>query len=1024
MYISEFYAILVMRKSQVLFSIEQAAMEPDALAELFRNENPRVLIRRRKTTISTASGGTEMERYFPEQEENVKKNELLTGQECFQVVKAVGKLFATGYYITMADHSYKLLSSSGFLQKTSEDGEDAFESLMKLVEEMVRKEDRPQMIKFFDPSTIQARLRESSVISEDFYNVLTETWDRTYFIGGDRDSHGEYLHVVYARNGFNQYKDEEIKAQILAREVHQAEDRYRTLHRLIKSGMWSIYYDENGNQTRVEWSNEFRKMLGFQNENEFPNTLEAWANLLHPDDWAIGYDTIAQVVYDKTGKNVYDVEYRLNTKDRGWRWFRATGDVLRQEDGMPVRFYGVFLDITDQKEREQIEEDREKALKRAENATEAIMTIHETLGSGNWSMEFNEKGEMESCYWSDAFRRMLGYESEKDFPNVLESWSDLLHEDDREHILSKYWDTVWDYSGKKTYDVEYRLLTKKSGWKWFHAAGRLTRRADGSPITFYGMFMDIDEKKAAAKALEDALAAAQHANKAKTTFLNNMSHDIRTPMNAIIGFTSLAVAHIDNTELVKDYLTKIITSSNHLLSLINDVLDMSRIESGNVRIEENEANLPDIMHNLKTIVQPDIHARQLEFCIDMVDVVNENIICDKLRVNQVLLNLLSNAMKFTKAGGMVSVCVVQKDGAPSGYAAYEFRVKDTGIGMSKEFQKHIFEPFEREHTSTVSGIQGTGLGMSITQNIVNMMGGTITVISEEEKGSEFIVSLQFKISGEPVQYKPIPELDGLRILVADDDYNTCASLTKMLNSIGMRSDWTLSGKEALLRTQMAAEQNDPFHAYIIDWLMPDMNGVETARRLRRIIGEGSPIIMLSAYDWSDIESEALEAGVTAFCTKPIFMSELRSLLAKQFNINQEHEEDAVSQIDLTGKKILLVEDNELNQEIAVAILEEAGLLVDTAEDGTVAVDIMKSAEPGQYDLILMDIQMPHMDGYEATRAIRTLAEPKIAGIPIIAMTANAFEEDKRRAIEAGMNGHIAKPVDVRKLFETLAFTLK
>ena len=677
-------------------------------------------------------------------------------------------------------------------------------------------------------------------------------------------------------------------------------------------------------------------------------------------------------------------------------------------------------------EQEKADNDRFRAaIAQIERERTAMENIQAALGSGPWSMDFNERAEIVSCIWTDMFRKMLGYKSEEDFPNRLESWSDLLHEEDKAYVMKEYWDTVRDYSGEKTYDVRYRLLTKNAGWRWFHAAGRLSRREDGSPVTFVGFFIDIDdEKKMEARLeaqradLEDALAAAQHANRAKTTFLNNMSHDIRTPMNSIIGFTSLAAAHIDNTEQVKDYLTKIATSSNHLLSLINDVLDMSRIESGKVKIEEKECSIPEILHDLKTIVQADIMSKQLDFYIDTVDVINEHVMCDRLRLNQILLNLLSNAMKFTKPGGMVSVRILQKRNASEGYADYEFQVKDTGIGMSPEFLKNVFEPFERERTSTISGIQGTGLGMAITRNIVDMMGGSVSVESEVGKGSTFTVSLQFKTCSGPVRQETIPELLGLRALVADDDFNTCSSVTKMLSDIGMRPDWTTSGKEAVLRVKLAGEQNDEYAVYIIDWLMPDMNGVEVVRRIRGLIGEKTPIIILTAYDWADIEEEARKAGVTAFCSKPIFLSELREVLESPFAVKNQ-EEVPQETISFERKKILLVEDNELNQEIAVEILKEAGFSVDVADDGVVAVERMKTAEPGQYDLILMDIQMPVMDGYEATRQIRALENPDIAGIPILAMTANAFQEDKKAAIEAGMDGHIAKPIDVSKLFGIL-----
>ena len=524
--------------------------------------------------------------------------------------------------------------------------------------------------------------------------------------------------------------------------------------------------------------------------------------------------------------------------------------------------------------------------------------------------------------------------------------------------------------------------------------------------------------------LEIALQHEGAANRAKREFLFNMSHDIRTPMNAIIGFTSLAATHIDNREQVLDYLKKISTSSQHLLSLINDVLDMSRIESGKVKIEEKAVHLPDLVHDVRSIIQPNVAAKRLSLFIDTMDIEDEDIITDPLRLNQILLNILSNAIKFTPTGGMISIRIAQKNGAPKGCVCYEFRIKDNGIGMSEEFQKHIFEEFSREESSTVSGIQGTGLGMSITKNIVDLMGGTIALTSEPGKGTEFIVTLCFTRSGQKAEPKQLPQLEGLRALVADDDTNTCLNVSTMLSKIGMWPEWTISGKEAVIRTKYAVEQGDEFSVYIIDWLIPDMNGIEIVRQIRKVIGNRCPIIILTAYDWADIEDEARAAGVTAFCEKPLFLSELRRVLAEPFRAEPASEPAQPTAADLKGKKLLLVEDNELNREIALEILKEAGFVVDTAEDGAVAVQKIKQAAPGQYDLILMDIQMPNLDGYEATRQIRTLPDAEKASIPIFAMTANAFEEDRQNALEAGMNGHIAKPLDVPHLLRVLADALK
>ena len=571
---------------------------------------------------------------------------------------------------------------------------------------------------------------------------------------------------------------------------------------------------------------------------------------------------------------------------------------------------------------------------------------------------------------------------------------------------------------QREWDDEYVHL-ETGERRWFHIV------AMGSEVegrTKHILVMsDRTADRQVNQALSDAVAAAETANRAKSTFLSNMSHDIRTPMNAIIGFTTLAISNIDDKNRVKDYLSKTLASSNHLLSLINDVLDMSRIESGKIHLEEVEVNLSDVLHDLKTIVSGQIYAKQLELYMDAMDVTDEDVYCDKTRLNQVLLNLLSNAIKFTPAGGTVSVRVRQLAGKVRGCGQYEFRVKDNGIGMSPEFAQKIFEPFERERTSTVSKIQGTGLGMAITKNIVDMMGGTIEVQTAQGKGTEFIVCVPMRAQTEQRPVEKITELEGLKALVVDDDFNTCDSVTKMLVKVGMRAEWTLSGKEAVLRARQSIEMSDAYHAYIIDWRLPDMNGIEVTRQIRSL-HDDTPIIILTAYDWSDIEVEAKAAGVTAFCSKPMFMSDLRETLMSALGQKQTDAAQGLlpdKNADFKGKQILLVEDNELNREIALEILREYGFRVDTAENGAVAVEKVSTAAPGSYDLVLMDVQMPIMDGYTATRQIRALDDPARATLPILAMTANAFDEDRRNALESGMNGFLSKPIVIGDLVQEL-----
>lgn len=602
--------------------------------------------------------------------------------------------------------------------------------------------------------------------------------------------------------------------------------------------------------------------------------------------------------------------------------------------------------------------------------------------------------------------------------------SQWVYEDDREMMRNavSLENLKKELKHQKIYTLNYRKITDGNiSYFQMKAASAGTESGDhGIVLGFRSMDAEIRREMEQNALLEAALSQANQASKAKSVFLSNMSHDIRTPMNAIVGFTDLAITHLDQQELVADYLQKIKTSGDHLLSLINDILDMSRIESGKIHLDEKPCSLPEILNGLRNILQADVHTKQLELQIDTVDIVDEEICCDKLRLNQVLLNLLSNAIKYTKAGGSISMRIIEKAGAPTGYANYVFIIRDNGIGMSPEFVERIFEPFERERNSTISKIQGTGLGMAITKNIVDMMNGTIDVKSEQGVGSEFTVSFTFRLHAEKKEVPMIEELKNCRALVVDDDFNTCDSVSYMLGQLGMSAEWTLSGKEAVLRSQQAVMRSTDYSVYIVDWLLPDMNGVEVTRRIRKLTGDKVPVIILTAYDWSDIESEAKEAGVTAFCSKPLFLSELSSCLQSVLKPEtaQEEADETASAPRHTGR-ILLAEDVEMNQEIAVAILKNAGFTVEVADNGQIAVDMVQKSEPGYYQAVLMDVQMPVMDGYEATRNIRRLENKELASLPVIAMTANAFTEDREAALKSGMNGHISKPIDVQVLFQTL-----
>lgn len=760
-------------------------------------------------------------------------------------------------------------------------------------------------------------------------------------------------------------------------------------------------------------NNTALKILGYQSEEELV---------------ASEFDMVAASVIDEDKKKLVanmeklkkegdsiSVEYRVQHRDG--KILHVMGNVkLLKENGVP--FYQRFLlDCTAQKLEEQKREKRQTELIQALASDYNLVCFFDLDTGMGYLLRNVDDGGGEFAH---------GFDGEISLEESVEYYiKEFVHEEDQKMLQAALAleRLKADLKEKKSRSINYRIL-RNGKVEYFQTkvvrAGAWDRYY-GVVLGFHSVDEEIRNEMEKKSILEDALLQANKANKAKSVFLSNMSHDIRTPMNAIVGFTSLAITHIERREQVEEYLKKIMSSGNHLLNLINDVLDMSHIESGKMNLEEKPCSLPEILHELCNILQGDIRKKKLRLQADAVDIFNETVYCDKLRMNQVLLNLFSNSIKYTNEGGSITLRVMEKSGAPSGYANYEFTIRDTGIGMSEEFARRIFEPFERENNSTISGIQGTGLGMSITKSIVDAMKGDIKVKSKQGQGTEFIVSFTFRIRDAADKKTEMLPWKGFKALIINDSPDSADNLSRMFKRLGIESEQTESIEYVLQHAAGEKGGDNSYDVCIIDWFEPDMDVSGAVRKIRKELGKPVPVIITSAYDWAEVEDEIRKDGVTVFCSKPLFISELGKCLhfiATGEKISGADRKDAREKPHMG--RILLAEDVELNQEIAVAILEDAGFRAEVAENGQIAVDMISRSEPGYYQLVLMDIQMPVMNGYEATKAIRRLENKNLASIPIFAMSANAFEEDRRESLKCGMNGHIAKPIDIDRLLDTLS----
>ncbi|MGN0427436.1 MAG: response regulator [Agathobacter sp.] len=726
-----------------------------------------------------------------------------------------------------------------------------------------------------------------------------------------------------------------------------------------------------------------------------------------------------EVVQKKLEKSdEYIFNYRVRYDETGIHYFQVVFLRMFSRRAKEGRIILGFRNVDTM-----VEEERKRT-----KAIEAQSEIIEGLGSDYYSVLLvNPTTDLVSIYRAKSED---GHAIAKHFDRNDYCWSKGICSYAKDQVSDKFREEFVEKlslermrAGGEDYSFIYEKLTEGKSI-YLQARVAFVQEKDGGFVAVIGT-RNVDElirrEQEQEMALQEAYDAAEAANKAKTAFLSNMSHDIRTPMNGIIGMTAIAAAHIDDKERVQDCLQKITLASKHLLSLINEVLDMSKIESGKVELVEEEFNLSDLVDNLLTMTNAQLAEHHHELSVNISGVTHEAVIGDSLRIQKVFTNLMGNAVKFTPDGGKIRLTILERPCNQAKVGCYEFIFEDNGIGMSEEFLEQIFEPFARAVDGRVNKIQGTGLGMPIARNIVHMMGGDIKVESKEGVGSRFTVTIYLKLQ-DTIQEQYDKFID-LHVLVADDDPLSLESCCCILNDFGMKAEGVSNGRKAVEQVVLRHEQKQDYYACIIDWKMPEMDGIETTRAIRKAVGDEVPIIIISAYDWSDIEQEARAAGANAFISKPLFGSRLARAFNTLISGNEIKEADTtiekLEEMNLSGYRALLVEDNELNTEIATELLEMTGIKVECAPDGTDAVDKIIGCEDGYYDIILMDIQMPKMNGYDATRAIRAMNRNYCRKVPIIAMTANAFAEDVLAAKTVGMNEHIAKPLDLNILYKTL-----
>ena len=937
---------------------------------------------------------------------------------------------------------------------------------------------------------------------------------------------------------------------VLYMQVDWEYENYTLINEAIKSGSWYMDCDRDGNVVHVSWSDTFRKMLGYQDTTDFPDVMESWSDLLHPTDHDRVVSRLHEAILDQSNQTKYHIDYRLKVRDGSYHWYRAIGEIVRRYDGSAHRIAGVFVNIDREKETlmqiqrsnafhhaftranlceyyvdlqhdsfeslkiesslltsleqkvtswdeliqefiyDYVCEDDKKAVEHFYDRNEITKKLNEfhgelsleckveIEGKISWIRNVIMRGEEKGTQYVIVFLRDITEAKEENIrkKKLLDDNSAMEHLVrsmihvvdhfaicDLEHNKYQYYninleqkypptglysDFVRDVTsnlkllqnGRKLVDLlspenlRKELIDENEIYKFEYCSLEedVFRIASFVPLEWEnGMLSKVlwisidvtDEKKMeieSRKALKDAFLAAEHANKAKTEFLTNMSHDIRTPMNAIVGLTALAGANIDNQERVIGCLSKITSSSRHLLSLINEVLDMAKIESGKISLMEEDFDLSDLIDNLIHMVKPNMEEHGHKFRVQISDIEHEAVYGDSLRIQQIFTNLMSNAIKYTPDGGNIKLSIKEKANGFSELGCFECCIEDDGIGMTKEFQEVMFQPFTRADDHRTTNIQGTGLGMAITQNIVHMMNGDIKVESELNKGTKVTVTIYLKLQKK--EAAKIKELMNLPVLVVDDDSVSCKSTVAVLEEIGIIGEWVTSGKDAIKYTLERHERKEDYFAIIMDWKMPGMDGIEATRKIRKQVGSDVTIIVLIAYDYSEIEMEARAAGVDAFIAKPLFPSKLTATLQKLITGQSEKADKnditTIKHSNHAGKRILLVEDNDLNREIAMEIISMTKAEVEEATNGKEAVEKVAFSPEGWYDLVLMDIQMPVMNGYEATAAIRGL-KGKRGKIPIIATTANAFAEDVQMAKNTGMNGHLAKPLELGKLNETL-----